>query len=88
MWYLFGYGGKNVPYNFSRFICDTVDDLAELPTAHSNSYTDPSVTKCSVGSLAKVVEDQTMYILNNNDEWCEYNVGGGGSFPDGNDMYF
>lgn len=39
MWSRVTYGGLYVPYNYSKFICDTKTDLAELPTNTKSSVT-------------------------------------------------
>lgn len=94
MWSRLTYGCKgDKPYNYSVFICDTSSDLEELPTNERKSLTH-KVGKCSVGSRAIVVDEQTTYILNNNNEWKIFSsAGSGGSgdssdYPDGNGMRY
>lgn len=59
------YGGVNNPYNYSEFVCDTVVDLADLPTTVSvDKY--KKFDTCSIGSKATVISNKTTYILNSN----------------------
>lgn len=58
------YGGDGLQYNFSEFLCDSVSDLASLPTNLGGTN-----GKCSFGSKAFVLESNTTYVLNNNNEW-------------------
>lgn len=46
-------------YNVTEFVCDTIDDIKDLPTA------------VEVGSTALVVEGTKVFMLNNNKEWKE-----------------
>ena len=71
MWSRVVYGGLYVPYNYSKFICDTKADLAELPT-NTKSSDVHKIKSCSVGSIAIVIENSTTYILSNNGEWKEF----------------
>lgn len=71
MWSRVTYGGLYVPYNYSKFICDTKTDLAELPTNTKSSVTH-KIKSCSVGSIAVVIENSTTYILSNSGEWKEF----------------
>lgn len=43
--------------DYYEFYCDTVDDIADLPT------------DCQVGSTALVIEGALVYMLNNQGEW-------------------
>ncbi len=66
------YGGVNNPYNYSEFVCDTVVDLADLPTTVSvDKY--KKFDTCSIGSKATVISDKTTYILNSNNQWIMLN---------------
>ena len=58
---------KDMPFNYSKFICDSEDDIKSLPTniKSANGY-----APCSVGSIAIVADGVgKKYILNNNSEW-------------------
>ena len=48
-----------VKYNVTEFICDTIEDIKDLPTT------------VEVGSTALVVEETKVFMLNNNKEWKE-----------------
>ena len=73
------YGGVNNPYNYSEFVCDTVVDLADLPTTVSvDKY--KKFDTCSIGSKATVISNKTTYILNSNNQWImlnDYKTSGG-----------
>lgn len=75
MWSRVVYGGLYVPYNYSKFICDTTSDLLELPTSRKASKTN-GIKSCSVGSIAIVINDNSTYMLNNQDEWKEFKSAG------------
>lgn len=51
-------GGK-VSYNVNEYICDTADDIKDLPTG------------CSVGSTAFVITTKDVYMLNSSKEWVK-----------------
>ena len=74
-----GYGGVNNAYNYSEFVCDTVVDLADLPTTVSvDKY--KKFDTCSIGSKATVISNKTTYILNSNNQWImlnDYKTSGG-----------
>lgn len=63
------YGGDGLPYNYSEFICDSMDDIENLPTSSAGGLT---YDVCSVGSKAYIVNDSSTHILNNQDEWVQY----------------
>ena len=67
MWSRMVYGKKDLPYNYSEFICDEESDIANLPTSIHHEYTE--CEHCSVGSKALVVGTGNLYILNNKNEW-------------------
>lgn len=46
-------------YNVTEFICDTIDDIENLPTT------------VEVGSTAIVIKGTRVFILNNGKEWEE-----------------
>lgn len=68
MWTRLCYGmGKDMPFNYSKFICDSEDDIKSLPT---NIKSANGCEPCSVGSIAIVADGVgKKYILNNNNEW-------------------
>ena len=85
MWTRLSYGGTNLPYNFSRFICDNKTDLSELPTNVKESKNGTS--KCSIGSIAIVISERKEYMLDNKNTWkfvrnYEVSGGGAGTIPD------
>jgi len=49
---------RDTAYGIKEFACDTVDDLKDLP-------------KCTMGSIAVVIEDASVYMINGNGEWVE-----------------
>lgn len=57
---------KGLHWLYSEFLCDTVADIADLPTTKK---TDQYGTACCAGSKAYVVDNGAKYILNHNDEW-------------------
>lgn len=66
-------GIKNGSYDFAVFICDDITDLADLPTTTASGVSNGNVyNKCAVGSIAKVVNADKKFILNNSDEWIEW----------------
>ena len=69
MWTRICYGKQDMPFNYSEFICDTEDDLNNLPTNKKRGVDNSTVPPCSVGSQATIVEPKKVYILNNNNEW-------------------
>lgn len=73
-------GGNKLPYNYAEFICDSENDINNLPTKTSEFA-------CSIGSKALVLETKNVYILNNDNEWVLYgnieSSGGGGINPSG-----
>ena len=77
--------GKDMPFNYSKFICDKVSDLATLPTSVAKSSTNKDIDKCSIGSVALVIETRSAYILSNENQWVLFqdNTGGVIVLPDG-----
>lgn len=75
------YGGRNNPFNYSYFVCDTTNDINDLPTNKETG--ENGLETCSIGSKAIIIENRTQYILNGNNEWKllkDYkNQSGGGS---------
>lgn len=67
MWTRICYGKKDMPFNYSEFICDTEDDLDSLPT--NEKYDGGLKATCSIGSIATVIEPRKKYILNNQNKW-------------------
>lgn len=64
----------------AEFLCDYKEDVKDLPTS------------CGPGSWAKVVEDGSKYILNNQKRWILQPAssgggGGGGSEDDPTELY-
>lgn len=55
---------------YTEYLCESVDDIATLPTEVENGGPRP-------GSLA-LLEDGTVYLLKNNREWSEFSMAGGG----------
>lgn len=53
----------------SSFLCDTRNDVKSLPTRTKNTEEFPD--NVYAGSTAFVVEDASVWILNNADEWVE-----------------
>ena len=53
----------------SSFLCDTRDDINSLPT--HTKITKEFPDNVYAGSTALVVEDASVWILNNADEWVE-----------------
>jgi hypothetical protein len=46
-------------YNVTEFVCDTIEDIKDLPTT------------VEVGSTAIVIKDTRIFMLNNKKEWEE-----------------
>lgn len=65
------YGKRDYPFNYCEFICDSISDLADLPT-NEDMGTGRDKAKCAIGSKAHVLQNKKMYILNNSNEWVEY----------------
>lgn len=55
--------GKN---SLCEFLCDTKDDIANLPTETSTGTVGDY---CSSGSIAIIAEDKEIIILNNQGAW-------------------
>lgn len=57
------------------YLADSVSDVANLPTSSSKGAQDGSdsvtVFECSVGSVCRVAEDSSEWVLNNQDEWVK-----------------
>lgn len=60
--------GRDMPFNYSKFICDYISDLSNLPT-NSSCSTIGNIEPCAIGSLALVIENQSIYILSNQNIW-------------------
>ena len=60
---------------YTEYLCESVDDIATLPTEVENGGPRP-------GSLA-LLEDGTVYLLKNNREWSEFSMAGGGGSTGG-----
>lgn len=69
MWTRICYGKRDMPFNYSEFICDTEEDLDNLPTNEKKNVNGSSTQSCSVGSQATIVQPKKVYVLNNNNEW-------------------
>lgn len=64
------YGKCNAPYNYSEFILDNENDISFLPTSTSVGHSDGvEVSACSIGSIAYVINQRKVYILNNENVW-------------------
>lgn len=63
------------PYNYAEFLCETDSDIAVLPIQKG---------KCAIGSKAFVLSTGKTYILNNSNQWIQYN---GSSSSVGADSY-
>ena len=61
------YGGRDNPFNYSNFVCDTMNDINDLPTNKKTG--ENGLETCSIGSKAIVIENREQYILNGNNEW-------------------
>lgn len=48
----------DVAYGVKEFVCDTIDDLNELP-------------ECSMGSTAFIIADSEVYMINSSKEWVK-----------------
>lgn len=57
------YGGDGLQYNYSVFLCDSVEDISTLPKNTGKGVT------CSVGSKAFIADGSESYILSNSGEW-------------------
>lgn len=79
------YGLRNGAFNYSEFLCDTEDDLENLPTNIAEGYADgKKIPTCAIGSVANVIEGGKVYILSNENEWTYWTTrGGGGDTPSG-----
>lgn len=78
------YGLANGTFNFSRFVCDTKDDIDILPTNTNKGYSlNKTYDTCSFGSIADVIETGEIYILSNENVWAYFGKrnGGGGDTP-------
>lgn len=69
MWTRLCYGKKDKPFNYSEFICDSKEDLIELPTNKSPSNVNKNILSCSIGSIALCISEKQFFILNNVNEW-------------------
>lgn len=62
-------------YSWNRFLADYRDDVEKLPTNSARGTQDSSLSsdnnKCGVGSLCRVAEDGSLWVLNNQNEWVE-----------------
>lgn len=58
------------PYNYAEFLCDTDDDINNLPTNENG--------KCAIGSMAFVVSSSSKYVLSPLNKWvvCNLEIGG------------
>lgn len=76
------YGAKNGLYNYSKFVVDAAADIANLPTTSAHGSADgETYSPCCAGSIAAVVDERKVYMLNNVDEWKlwgDMTAGGGG----------
>lgn len=62
------YGMKNGIYNYSKFVCDSETDIANLPT---NTTSGGTYAPCSFGSEAIAIAEGKKFILSNENEWVE-----------------
>ena len=61
--------GKNIVYDIAHWICETEDDVKQIPY-------------CEMGSQAYVIETGQNWIVNSKGTWYQkQNVGGGSSTP-------
>ena len=81
---------RNAETRFCRFVIDSEEDLSKLPTTTSFGKSELSTSStCCQGSIAKSLEDGTIYILTGTNTW-NISVGHGcasGSDGDGSDEY-
>lgn len=55
---------------YARFICDSEDDISNLPTTSAKGYgLEGDYQEVSPGSVAQIVNLRKVYELNNEDEW-------------------
>lgn len=84
-WTTLCYGKQDMPFNYCEFICDSKDDISDLPTNKHKSNLGQIKLTCAIGSKATVIEDGSTYILNNQNNWTYYEKDSSGSeiqFPD------
>lgn len=68
-WTTLCYGKQDMPFNYCEFICDSKDDITNLPTNKRASNLGQIEFTCAIGSKAIIVEDGSTYILNNQNSW-------------------
>ena len=57
--YLLKQGGR-VDYNYKEYYLDNENELSNIP-----------VYECATGSIAYIINNQKVYMLNSNKEWKE-----------------
>lgn len=72
--------GYKTAYEVAEFVCDSASDLGSLPTLTQKSA-DGKYMPCAAGSVAKVLDEKSIYILNNNSQWTLFKIVGGGGSP-------
>lgn len=76
-WKRLCYGMRDMPFNYSKFICDEISDIETLPTNKSGASFGSDRATCAIGSRATVISERTEYILNNANRWVS--IAGGNS---------
>lgn len=64
------WGGNGKPFNYAEFLCDTENDIENLPTNEKG--------KCAIGSRAFVISSNGEYILSPKNKWVINNLKIGG----------
>lgn len=72
--------GYKTACEVAEFVCDSASDLGSLPTLTQKSA-DGKYMPCAAGSVAKVLDEKSIYILNNNSQWTLFKIVGGGGSP-------
>lgn len=72
---MFSIYARNDPHNRTEYLADYRSDISSLPTSGARGtqeYGTKSANNiCSPGSVCKVCEDGSVWILNNQNEWVE-----------------
>ena len=71
-WKRLCYGMRDMPFNYSKFICDDTSDIETLPTNITKATVGDDKATCAIGSEAIVISEKTIYILNTANEWKEF----------------
>lgn len=71
-WRTLCFGKRDMPFNYCEFICDSKDDISNLPTNKTAAGYDGHEFTCSIGSAALILSDMIEYRLNCENIWTAY----------------